>query len=145
GIDANLAEIHRTRVNAIDAGPGFAGIGRFVDATVLEPIGALLGLHIFALAAIEEAVRAAAGGAGGAAAQRQDDVFALSVARDAQRNFVIDLLLANLGDQLLVREHGRVVYGEDDVAGFQACFLGGAFGRDLVEASTGVRILAGYA
>ena len=52
GIDADLAEVHRPRVEAVDARPGLAAVGRLVDAAVLEAVGALLVLDVLALAAV---------------------------------------------------------------------------------------------
>src|SRR6266446_1906841 len=50
-IDADLGEVHRPRIEAIDAGPGFTAVGGFVDAAGLVSVGPLLVLDIFALAA----------------------------------------------------------------------------------------------
>src|SRR5205085_5740453 len=51
GIDADLAKVHRTRVDAVDPGPRIAAVGGFVDPAVLEAIGALSILRVFNLAA----------------------------------------------------------------------------------------------
>src|SRR5262249_50098072 len=51
GIDADLREIHGARVDAVNALPGLAAVGRFVDAAGLVAVGPLLVLNIFALGA----------------------------------------------------------------------------------------------
>src|SRR5205814_4951376 len=56
GIDADLAEVHGPRVDAVDARPRFAAVGRFVDAAGLEAVGPLLGLDVLLLAAQRRAV-----------------------------------------------------------------------------------------
>ena len=50
-IDADLAEVHRPGVEAVDPRPGLAAVGRLVDAAVLEAVGPLLVLDVLALAA----------------------------------------------------------------------------------------------
>src|SRR5207237_5719417 len=50
GIDLDIAEVHRPRIEAIDALPGFAAVGRFVDAAVFKAVGPLLVLYVLHLA-----------------------------------------------------------------------------------------------
>ena len=57
GIDADLAEVHRPRVEAVDALPRFAAVGGLVHAAVLEAVGPLAVLDVLALAAVVGAVR----------------------------------------------------------------------------------------
>src|SRR5438094_6029115 len=56
-IDANLREVHGSRIKAIHAGPGFPAVRRFIDAACLEAARPLLVLHILALAAQLGAIR----------------------------------------------------------------------------------------
>ena len=51
-IDADLAEVHRPGVEAVDARPGLAAVGGLVDAAVLVAVRPLLVLHVLALAAV---------------------------------------------------------------------------------------------
>ena len=53
-------KLTKDQVEAVDACPGFAAIGGFVDAAVFVAVGALLVLDVFDLPAVD-----AAGGAGG--------------------------------------------------------------------------------
>src|SRR5262249_16472252 len=55
-INANLAEIHRPRIEAVDARPGLAAISGFVNAAVLIAITALAILDIFRLTAQGSAI-----------------------------------------------------------------------------------------
>src|SRR6185437_3182689 len=57
GIDANLAEVHRPGIDAVDARPRFAAVSRFVETAILEAVRSLLILHVLALAAIPKAIR----------------------------------------------------------------------------------------
>src|SRR5438132_8902366 len=41
GIDADLAEVHRPGVDAVDSRPRIAAVGRLVNAAVLEAFGTL--------------------------------------------------------------------------------------------------------
>src|SRR5260370_18852716 len=58
GIDADLAEIHRPRVEAVDPRPGVAPVDLLVNAAVLVTVLALEVLHVFALAAQEGGILA---------------------------------------------------------------------------------------
>src|SRR5947207_5982394 len=49
-VDADAAEIHGPGIETIDAGPGFAAVGGFVDAAVLEAVVALAVLNVYRLA-----------------------------------------------------------------------------------------------
>src|SRR5438093_11159415 len=57
GIDADLAEVHGARIQAVDARPGLAAIRRTVDTAELVTVGPLLVLGILALAAKLDAER----------------------------------------------------------------------------------------
>ena len=46
GIDTNLAEIHGPHIEAVDARPAVATVGRFVDAAVIEAFRSLLVLDV---------------------------------------------------------------------------------------------------
>src|SRR5262249_10888600 len=107
GVDADLAEVHRPRVDAVDPGPGFAGVGAFVDAAGLVALGALNGLAVFDLSAEARAVgpaggRAAAAGTAAAATEHtgrgaelfEGDVerFLLLAAADGHLDLVADFL-----------------------------------------------------
>ena len=59
GIDADLAEVKRPRVEAVDPPPRFTAVGRFVDAAGLKSIFALPILHVFVLPAQAPAERPA--------------------------------------------------------------------------------------
>src|SRR5262245_30887824 len=69
GVDANLAEVHRSRVQAIEARPRFAAVRGLVQSAVLEAVRLLAILDVGRLAA--EAVEERQTVARRAAARRQ--------------------------------------------------------------------------
>src|ERR1700730_1035251 len=56
GIDADLAEVHRPRVDAVDSRPSLTAVRGLVDTAVLNTIGTLFSLSVLDLAAVPEAV-----------------------------------------------------------------------------------------
>src|SRR5262249_36182440 len=77
GIDADLAEVHGSRVDGVDAGPAFAGVGGHEQSAGLIAVGPLLFLGVFFLSAQAGAIRPACGGAAadaGRAAHHQHHV-----------------------------------------------------------------------
>src|SRR5947208_3102919 len=73
-IDADDGEVERSFIEAVDAGPGFAGVGGFVDAAGVGAVGALLILHVGGLTGEAAAV----GPAGRARRARfEDQVYVL--------------------------------------------------------------------
>ena len=56
GIDADLAEVHGPRIDAVDARPRFAAVGGFIQSAVLEAVRPLLILHVLALSAVPETI-----------------------------------------------------------------------------------------
>src|SRR5438045_575164 len=56
-IDADLAEIHGPRIDAVDADPGVASVAGLEQAARLVAVGSLLGLDVLLLAAEPGAVR----------------------------------------------------------------------------------------
>src|SRR5205814_1169469 len=65
-IDADLAEIHGARVEAVDASPRFAAVGGLVDAAVFVGVGALVVLLVGGLSAVEGVIGAVLLGPAGA-------------------------------------------------------------------------------
>ena len=96
GIDADLAEVHRPRIDAVDARPRFAAVGRFVDAAVLETVRPLLILARFPAGRRTRSPTAAfllaASNRQLAAAELAADLQRLLVAPDGQRQRVAGLV-----------------------------------------------------
>src|SRR5205814_364919 len=87
GVHADLAEVHGPRVDAVDARPALAAVGRFEDAAVLEAVRPLLVLDVLALAAVQEAERPVAAGT-----EDDRDLLRLLVALDRERDRVVRLV-----------------------------------------------------
>src|SRR5262249_23787930 len=145
GIDAHLAEVHRPRVDAVDAGPGVAAVGGPEQAARLDAVGALLLLGVLFLAAQAGAVgppgrRAAA--APRRAADRQGDVLVLRAAEHVDGDLVAFLVLLEQAEQLLEALDRLLVHALDQVALVQAGLLGRALRQQPHQPGAALRVLA---
>src|SRR5205823_6597901 len=131
---ADAAEIHGPGIETIDAGPGFAAVGGFVDAAVLEAVTALAVLDIFRLTAQDSPVRSIGRGttlarlrrrsAGTSwtrrrrrrARERQLHFHYLAASLDLQLDFVIDLVRLHFILHIFIRVNRLVIDGRNDVA-----------------------------
>src|SRR5262249_9697660 len=138
GIDADLAEVHRPRVEAVDTRPRFAAVGGLVDAAVFVAVGALLVLGVGPLTAVHEAVRpqsrrparAAASAALGRRLHGVDDFLRFLIAQHLQRYLVVRLLVPDRVDVLLERFGFLLINALYHVVRFEASLVGGGVRHD---------------
>src|SRR5438067_7472830 len=136
-IDAQATEVHRARVEAVDALPGFAAIRGFVDAAVFEAIGALLVLHVFHLAAEHRGRWARGGGSGSgklrAIGESDGNLATLFAAREFEFELVPGFVRAQDVDHLRVGIDALFGDRGDEVAGLQPRFSGRSIFDDVRE------------
>src|SRR5262249_6478755 len=104
GVDADLAEVHRPRVQTVDAPPGVAAIVGAIDTGILGAVGALAILDVLDLSAQrgdEGPVRGSVG-AGGAVAEGQVDDLDLLAAATRHLELVARLVAADDVEQAAV-------------------------------------------
>src|SRR5439155_6308791 len=152
-IDADHAEVHGPRVDAVDALPGFAAVVGAVDAAVLPAVGALRVLDVFNLAAELPHVRAlgvllaAAAAAATALAelrlgQGHVDLAHLVLALDGKRHLVAGGELADLVAVVLAGLDRFLVERGDHVADLQARLGRGSVVDDVADAVAALEVLA---
>ena len=114
GIDFDIAEVHGAGVEAVDALPGLAAVGGFVDAAVFVAVGALLILDVFDLSA-KIAERGTSSGCRGAVGEGEGDVARLLAGFNFEVELVAGFVGANHFDQLFVFVESFSL-GRDDIA-----------------------------
>src|SRR5207244_239848 len=122
-------------VQAVDACPGFAAVGGFVDAAVFVAIWALLVLDVFDLPAVDAAggTRGRRRNLGGAIGEGHFDLLVLLAAPHLELHFVAGLVGADFADQLFVAVDGLGADGRHQIAGFESRFTGGAVFDDVCD------------
>src|SRR5579871_5680467 len=139
GIDADLTEVHRTRVDAVDPGPRIAAVGRLVDAAVLEALGPLAILGVLYLAsqgsterpggvaihtaAPTDAKRSASRPLG----HRELNLHVLAIAGEFHFQLFADIVIAVLLHELGAGVNGLVVDRRNHIALLKSGFVGRAF------------------
>ncbi len=141
-IDAKKREVHRPRIEAVDALPGVAGVVAAINAAGLPAILALLLLGVFALPAQLRGVRlgrvAAALAAATTAAkttpflERDGEFFLFLAAQDAELDLVANLAIAHLNHERAKFADRLAVDVHDDIVQFQPGLDGGAVVRQRV-------------
>src|SRR5262249_10101435 len=131
-------------VDAVDARPRFAAVGRFVDAAVLEGIGALLVLDVFALATVPEAIGAFWISAG-AGFQSQREFLDFFAALDFERDFISAQVPAEDLEDLPQFLGGFAVERHEHVIGLDAGFHSGSVLSDFRHLDAAFDFLAGQA
>ncbi len=120
GIDADLAEVHGARVDAVDARPRLAGVGGLVDAAVFVGVGALLVLDVLALAAVPEGIRPGGGAPLLSACNGKGDLLRLLAAQHQRLDLLAGVVLPETFDDLLDLRDLLLVDGLDEIADLEA-------------------------
>src|SRR5262249_8896118 len=153
-IDADDAEVHRPRVDAVDTLPGLAAVVGAVDAAVLPAVGALRVLHVLDLPAelahvgpvLAAALAAAAETAAALELRRlgegQVDLAGLVLALDGEGHLVADGVLVQFVAVVVAGLDRLVVQRRDDVADLQAGLHRGAVFHDVGDAVAALGVLA---
>src|SRR5262249_12703134 len=143
-IDADDAEVHGPRIDAVDARPRFAAVAGLVDAAALEAVGSLLLLDVLLLAAVETLERPArvARRRTVPLAQRQLHVLALRCAGTFQLQLVAGVVVLHFRNQLTEGKDRLVADADNDVARLQPRLVGRPALGDLRHAGAGVGVFA---
>ena len=135
-IDADATEVHRSRVQAVDAGPGFAAVGGLVNAPVLVRVRTLLVLHVRLLPAVHVVVRPRCGARAraksrGGPLQGHGVVLRFLLAHHARGDFVAGLQRVDDRSELFARQGRFFLDALDNVANLEAGGGRATVGADL--------------
>ena len=144
-IDADLAEVHRARVEAVHASPRLACIGGTEHAARLERAATLFGVHVLDLSPETRAERCFAARVRRARGELDLRAHLLLLADVLQDDLVPGLVLAQHTRERVAREDDLVVEEQDDVLLLQVGRLRGAALRDAAHPSSDLGILCGQA
>src|SRR5262249_38573209 len=127
GIDPYLTEVHGAWIEAVDARPGFAGVGRLVYPAVFLAIGPLFVLQVLALTAIPEAVGTAARLCARTFAERNIKFLDITAALHRHLELVARLVHADDGAKLIGFLCLLAIHCDDHIALFDTGLFGWSF------------------